>query len=89
VKALDGDWRNVLIAMFASVIVTGGASWFAFGRDKISRAEATEIVREVSPYMRDKPVIDELRINVKELTVEVTRLRDQVTRLNVVIETIR
>jgi len=83
---LNGDWKNVTIGVLASLLVAGTTSWVAFGRDRVTRAEATELVAMVSPYVRDKPVIDELRVSVKELTVEVSKLKEQTTRLSTILE---
>jgi len=82
----NGDWKNVIIGILASLLVAGVTGWATFGRGKITRAEATEIMNTASPYVRDKAVIDELRINVVRLADVTTQLQLDVARLRTLME---
>jgi hypothetical protein len=40
-------WRNVVIAVTTSIILTGAGSWFAFGQDVVHRDELSRLNQNV------------------------------------------
>lgn len=63
-------WKNVVIAVLTTALVTSTTGWFAFGRDTVRKDELAELRRSVT----------ELTKSVNTLSTTVAVLADRLAR---------
>ena len=76
--------------ILASILMTGMISWFAFGKNTISRAEALDLIKTTSPYVEDKnmilSVMDRNRKILENNSSELKRIAEAVVRVMALLE---
>ena len=65
----DPGWQKWIIGVLTSILLTGIASWFAFGHNSVSRAQLDRELRPLTTAVRD------LTGAVQQLSVTVADLR--------------
>lgn len=61
-------WQKIALVL-AGVVCTGGASWFTFGQDKITRVQMIEYVTTQAPWVAERGVIQSnIRVNAEHIS---------------------
>jgi uncharacterized protein HemX len=78
--------RHVLITALISIVLTGGTAWFAWGRQSVSRADVTEMIKTQDPYLADRQTVQQLKASVDRLTERVQHQGEELARMNAILE---
>ena len=90
------DFMKTMCTTSLSMLVAAVAFWLLEGRYYISVAEAQQMINTTSPYIKDKPLIDDFlqrsrdeshrhRETVKENTNAINSLKTEIAVLNQVL----
>ena len=83
---MTADRKNAVYAIamssLISVILTGAAAWFSFGRNAVTKEEMVTYVSTSSPYLRDQGI---LQMSLNAQKEDIAKLTTQVEGLNALI----
>lgn len=70
------SWQKITLVL-ASVLVTGLASWVAFGKDVVTEAEVVHLIQTTAPYTYDREAIKKSIASTDKTLQRVTDLLEK------------